>query len=192
MGLPALCEDNLTGQTRVNLMTAKQHLLANRPLGEGMCYCIPVDRDPSMNFGAHARRDGSVCTLRTKNDKIWIMLVDCCGTVTLSRCLHPVERLGLQGFRLELAMWLSKNALLRLTGNACTAPVITSVFCQLLRPLSSPSVLGLPTVPKPLTFWTFTEETSRYIDKMMLLNNHRSSVAILEQLVILEGQYCQP
>ena len=73
-----------------------------------------------------------------------------------------------------------------------SAPVITSVFCQLLCPLSSTSLLGLPNVPKALTFWTFTEETSRYIAKMMLLNNYRSSVAILEQLVILEGQYCQP
>ena len=82
---------------RVNLMTMKQRLLANRPRGEALCCCIPVDRDPSMSFGAHARLDGSVCMLRTKNDKIWIMLVDCCGTVTLSRCLHhPVERLGLQ------------------------------------------------------------------------------------------------
>ena len=95
--------------------------------------------------------------------------------------------------RPALATWLSKKRVVAIDWQCMySAPVITSVFCQLLCPLSSTSLLGLPNVPKALTFWTFTEETSRYIAKMMLLNNYRSSVAILEQLVILEGQYCQP
>ena len=130
------------------------------------------------------------CALRTTRFGLcsWIVAAQ-------SHCLAASIQWSAWVYRAFALNWqrgYQKNALLRLTGNACTAPVITSVFCQLLCPLSSPSVLGLPTVPKPLTFWTFTEETSRYIDKMMLLNNHRSSVAILEQLVILEGQYCQP
>ena len=132
-----------------------------------------------------------MCTLRTQNEMLWILMVDCSGTVTLSRCLHPVERLGLQGFHPELATALSKRALLRVTGNACSAPVITSVFRQLLCPLASPSVLGLPDVPRPLSLWTSSQPASgdavQYLAKTRLLNNGRSEVAILEQLVRLEG-----
>ena len=68
-----------------------------------------------MVFGECGRQDGCVCTLRTQNEMLWILMVDCAGVVTLSRCLHPVERLGLQGFSPELAKGLSKRALLRFT-----------------------------------------------------------------------------
>ena len=187
-GLPALCEQNLTGQQRVNLMTMKRRLLAHRPRGRSMCCCISVDRDPGMVFGEYYRQDGCVCTLRTQNEMLWILMVDCAGVVTLSRCLHPVERLGLQGFSPELAKGLSKRALLRFTGNACSAPVITSVFRQLLCQLANPFVLGLPDVPRPLSIWTLREDTNQYLAKMRLLNNCRSVVAILEQLVRLEGR----
>ena len=112
-------------------------------------------------------------------------MVDSEGTVAVSRCLHPVERLGLQGFRPEIAQYLSKRALLRCSGNACSVPVITSVFRQLLCPLASPSVLGLPNVPTPLSIWTFREDVIFYLVKMRLLNNSRNSVAVLEQLLLL-------
>ena len=184
-GLPALCEHLLTGQQRVNLMTMKQRLLAHRPRGRSLRCCISVDRDPDMVFGECGRQDGCVCTLRTKNEMLWILMVDCAGVVTLSRCLHPVERLGLQGFSPELAKGLSKRALLRFTGNACSAPVITSVFRQLLCKLANPSVLGLPHVPRPLSIWTPTEDANKYLATMILLNNLRGQVAILERLVKL-------
>ena len=187
-GLPALCEQILTGQQRVNPMTVKQRLLAHRPQGISLCCCISVDRDPDMVFGECGRQDGCVCTLRTKNEMLWILMVDCAGVVTLSRCLHPVERLGLQGFSPELAKGLSKRALLRFTGYACSAPVITSVFRQLLCQLANPFVLGLPDVPRPLSIWTFREDVILYLAKMRHLNTYRNGVAIVKQVVRLEGQ----
>ena len=111
MGLPALCEHSLTGQQRANLMTMKQRLLASRPRREALSCCISVDRDPYMEFGEYYRQDDCVCTLRTQNEMLWILMVDCSGTVTLSRCLHPVEHLGLQGFHPELATVVAQNGL---------------------------------------------------------------------------------
>ena len=134
MGLPSIDECHLSPQQRINLKTVQATLLANR---------IAVDRDPNLNFDNGVRRDGSVFTLRTCNEMIWIFMVDAAGNTVLSRCLHPVERLSLQGFRPELGTFLSKVALMRFEGNACTAPVITSVLRQALVPLARPSVLGI-------------------------------------------------
>ena len=129
MGLPALREQSLMGQQRANLMTMKQRLFSYRPWGQELICCISVDRDPSKTF-REFRIDSCVCALRTHNEMLWVLMVDSEGTVAVSRCLHPVERLGLQGFRPEIAQYLSKRALLRCSGNACSVPVITSVFRQ--------------------------------------------------------------
>ena len=188
--LLALCEHSLTGQQRANLMTMKQQLLAKRLPGEPLSCCISVDRDPNMTFGEYYRKDGCVCTLRTQNEMLWILMVDCSGKVTLSRCLHPVERLSLQGFHPELAKTFSKKALLRVTGNACTVPVITSVFGQLLCLLAEPYVLGLPDVPRPLSMWTHSQSAlviaSHYHNMLKYISILCSLVAILQQLVQLE------
>ena len=188
MGLPALCEQSLKGQQRDNLMTMKQRLLAYRPRGTEVTCCLSVDRDPRKTFGENLRTDGCVCTLRTGNEMLWILMVDSAGIVTLSRCIHPVERLSLQGFCPDFAQYLSKTTLLRCTGNACSVPVITSVFRQLLCPLANPSVLGLPNVPRPLSIWTFREDVILYLAKMRHLNTYRNEVAIVEQLLRCEGQ----
>ena len=109
------------------------------------------------------------------------------GSVVLSRRLHPVERLSLQGFRPELANFLGKGALLRFTGNACTAPVITSVLRQLVLPLAHPGVLGALTVPRPLNLWQPNEEALGYLAKVTRLNLHRASIGVLERLLFLEA-----
>ena len=186
-GLPANCEEYIFGQQRANLMAAKNRILAYRPRGEEQCYCLPIDRDPSMTFATGVRSDGNICTLRTGNDMLWVLMIKSAGSVVLSRCLHPVERLSLQGFRPELANFLGKGALLRFTGNACTAPVITSVLRQLVLPLAHPGVLGASTVPRPLNLWQPNEEALGYLAKVKRLNLHRASIAVLERLLFLEA-----
>ena len=99
-GLPKNCEAYIHGQPRANLMASKRTTLANRPRGKAGCYCFPIDRDPTMTFAPGQRSDGNVCALRTGNDVLWVLMINSAGTVVLSRCLHPVERLGLQGFKL--------------------------------------------------------------------------------------------
>ena len=116
---------------------------------------------------------------------LWVLMINSAGTVVLSRCLHPVERLGLQGFRPKLANFLGKAALLRFTGNACTAPVTTSVLRQLLLPLAHPAVLGVSTIPRPASLWQPNEEAIKYLAKIKRLNAHRASIAVLERLVLL-------
>ena len=74
------------------------------------------------------RLDGIMCTLRTENELIWLYQIDDAGNQILSRCLHPVERLALQGFPVELANPLSKTDRLRATGNSCSVAVVTSAF----------------------------------------------------------------
>ena len=184
-GLPVNCEEHIHGQQRANLMTVKQRILAYRPRGEEQCYCLPIDRDPSMTYGNSARRDGNTCTLRTQNEMLWLLMVNAAGSVVLSRCLHPVERLSLQGFRPELAKFLGKSALLRFTGNACTAPVITTVLRQLVLAFAHPAILGASTIP--MNLWQPSEEIFRYLTKVKHLNLHRASIAILDRLLFLEA-----
>ena len=184
-GLPAIREVDLSPQQRANLRIQQSTLLANRPRGPA-CFCIAIDRDPTLNFESGVRRDGSVFTLRTCNEMIWLFMVDAAGNTVLSRCLHPVERLSLQGFRPELGTFLSKAAMMRFTGNACTVPVITSVLRQAILPLARPSILGVPNVPRPLSFWVFSEWGERYLRTVRFLNIEREHIAVLEQLVLLQ------
>ena len=184
-GLPSIHEVNLSPQQRVNLKTQQSTLLANRTRGPG-CFCIAIDRDPNLNFDNGVRSDGSVFTLRTCNEMIWLFIVDAAANAVLSRCLHPVERLSLQGFRPELGTFLSKTAMMRFTGNACTAPVITSVLRQALLPFAQQSCLGIPNVPRPLTLWVPSEWGENYVGTIRWINIHRGQIAVLEQIVLLE------
>ena len=91
-------------------------------------FCISVDRNPEKKFGSYFRCDDAVPTLRTGNEMLWLLKFAADGSVTLSRCLHPVERLALQGFAPELASCVSKQTLVRATGNNFTVPVVVDVF----------------------------------------------------------------
>ena len=122
-----LCPRNegvLSPQQRHNLMAVKQSL-ALQPIGHGGCIsCISVDRDPHQRFGQSTRHDGRVGTLRTQNELVWLYRADEHGNTVLSRCLHPVERFGLQGFRPEVAAFFSKCDGMRVSGNAFSVPVV--------------------------------------------------------------------
>ena len=143
-GLCPIDELALSSQQRANLVHAKQRL--RMVIGRGTIACISVDRDPGSIFGQCIRYDGDVFTLRTASELVWLYSCDQDGRKTLSRCLHPVERLALQGFRPEVALSFSKVDLLRVTGNACSVPVVTAVFRQLLKPYMHPVAFGLPQI----------------------------------------------
>ena len=67
--------------------------------------------------------------LRTGNDLIWRLQYDgSSDRFALSRCLHPMERRALQGFRPEQFVGMSKPGVLRATGNAMSTPVVAAAF----------------------------------------------------------------
>ena len=137
-GLPPITEELLTRQQQENLIKARQ--IACRRL-QARAYVSPasgnasnpttvrnicsrpacivvmaVDRDPDKGFGEHLRIDSATPTLRAGHDMLWLWQLNKEGHVRLSRQLHPVERLAVQGFRPEVAKHFSKKALIRATG----------------------------------------------------------------------------
>ena len=125
-------------------MAVKQRL-ALQPIGHGDCIsCISVDMDPRQGFGQSTRHDGLVGTLRTQNELVWLSRAD----EVLIRCLHPVERFGLQGFRPEVAAFFSKRDGTRVSGNAFSVPVVTHAFRQVLECFITPTALGFPDMPR--------------------------------------------
>ena len=111
-------EGVLSPQQRHNLMAVKQSL-ALQPIGHGGCLsCISVDGDPHQRFGQSTRHDGLVGTLRTQNELVWLYRADEHGNTVLRRCLRPIERFGLQGFRPEVAAFFSKCDGMRVSGDA--------------------------------------------------------------------------
>ena len=103
-GLCPIDETVLTPQQRQNLSMVKQRLLGGF-IGHGSpIVCIVVDRDLEQAFGDNTRHDGLVCTLRTRNELVWLFKADSRGKTVLSRCLHPAERFSLQGFRPGVAL----------------------------------------------------------------------------------------
>ncbi len=99
---------------------------------------IELDRDFAGGWGQGLPdafvKLGETPTLRTGNDFIWVVGESCLGA--FSRCLHPVERLALQGYPPGLARYMKKRALLRATGNAFCVPVVAAVLRQVIRELA--------------------------------------------------------
>jgi len=93
-------------------------------------FVIAVDRDPDKVFGENLRCDDCTPTLRAGHSRHWVVKVDDMGLVTLSRGLHPWERLTLQGFPPRLANFLKKDTLVRATGNSFSVPVVTAILRQ--------------------------------------------------------------
>ena len=91
---------------------------------------IAVDRDPDKVFKDNFRCDDCTPTLRAQHSRHWLVKVDDMGLVVLSRGLHPWERLALQGFPPQLANFLSRDTIIRATGNSFTVPVVTAVLRQ--------------------------------------------------------------
>lgn len=109
-GLPPNREHHLTRRQGWNLavvkaMTARSGKWTN-PIS------VEVDRDPTLQFGALIRtKDGCTSTLRTGNELIWLCNLESDSSLSMSRCLHPLERFGIQGFDCSFfAQHLSKEA----------------------------------------------------------------------------------
>ena len=139
--------------------------------------CCSVDRDPEKTFETGVRLDGNVPTLRTTNELLWLVRYDSEGKLVVSRGLHPIERLSLQGFRPELAAVLSKTALLRATGNSFSVPVVCAVFGQCVRALW-PLVAHEPIARHP---HRLPEEVEAIVKRRQLVNIWRELVGVLEQ-----------
>ena len=106
---------------------------------------------PEKIFGSGKsfRCDDAVPTLRTGNEMLWLLKFAADGSTILSRCLHPVERLALQGFAPELASCMSKSTLIRATGNSFTVPVVVDVFQRCMDAISYSPILGVEILQRP-------------------------------------------
>jgi site-specific DNA-cytosine methylase len=116
--------------------------------GDPFWLTFPLDRDMTKKWGSHCRLDGLVETLRTGDEIKWITCVG--GHRRFSRCLHPVERLALQGFPASLAAVLSKTALLLHTGNAFSVPVVGGALSVVCNMLHNEGLLRPLPIPRPL------------------------------------------
>ena len=109
-GLPVNRESSLTSRQGWNLEVAKALIARGgrwvNPIS------MEVDRDPTLQFGALIRtKDGCTSTLRTGNELIWLCNLRSDSSSSMSRCLHPLERFGIQGFNCSFfAAHLSKEA----------------------------------------------------------------------------------
>ena len=131
-GLPRIREDGLTPQQCDNLAVAK----AQAKRYPECLATVSLDRNPSAKWSTGFGVHGTVMALRTGNDLIWLLqhdgLSDRCK---FSRCLHPMERCALQGFRAEQLAGLSKSGVLRTTGNAMSVPVVAAAFKRCMEVL---------------------------------------------------------
>ena len=93
-------------------------------------FVIAVDRDPDKVWKENLRVDDCTPTLRAGHSRHWVVKVDDTGLVVLSRALHVWERLTLQGFPPHLANFLSRDTLIRATGNSFSVPVVTAILRQ--------------------------------------------------------------
>jgi site-specific DNA-cytosine methylase len=191
-GLCPVDESCLTSQQRANLSKFKSKIVKSfqlyyasfssaRPTTSD-CFaypvaCCAVDRDPEKTFETGVRIDGNLPTLRTSNELLWLVRFDEELKLVVSRGLHPIERLGLQGFRPELAAVLSKTALLRVTGNSFSVPVVVAVFGQCvaaLRPLVAYE--PIPRLPHRLP-----EEVRAMVKRQKFVNTWRELIGVMEQ-----------
>ena len=205
-GIPPVDENMLTPQQRNNLNMRKP-LLRARLLERSFHFpytpttgamgrfqppiaCVSVDRDPEKQFAQSMRWDDATPTLRTGNEMLWLLKFSEAGDLLISRCLHPVERLALQGFPPELALFMSKKTLLRATGNSFTVPVITAVFRQCLAAITlhrSP-ITGAMTMSRGMQ--RPLEEMAVMLDKQRRINELRETIAILDiELQLQERQF---
>ena len=140
--MPKVLESRLTPNMAANLRAYKKILEPELLTGTlGSFACISLDRCPSKDFGKWVRVDGMVDTFRTCNEHLWLLsLGEGPSGPSISRPLHPVERLGLQGFPSWVARHLSKRQLMEATGNSFSVPVVGCVLVQVLNTVGSAGV----------------------------------------------------
>jgi len=117
---------------------------------------VPLDRDMEKTWGMHSRVDGLVETLRTGDEFKWVVRVG--EQPYVSRCLHPVERLSLQGFPPSLATTMSKQDVLLHTGNAFSVPVIGAVLHEVCCSLCEQGLLSVLRPPGPISVTNADQE----------------------------------
>ena len=198
-GLKPVDESHLSPQQKENLSMMKPYLFhrwATSP-SPGRChgesgrfsppiFCISVDRNPEKKFGSYFRCDDAVPTLRTGNEMLWLLKFAADGSVILSRCLHPVERLALQGFAPELALCMSKQTLVRATGNSFTVPVVVDVFQRCMDAISCSPILGVEMWKKPRKR---ADEMAALLAKRRRINELREGIALLDAELRLEESH---
>ena len=146
-------EQDLPARLRWNLFSAKMRFrdrmrrLPETGHGSGNL-AAEIDRSPDGTWNFPLRCDGCTPTLRANGAQLlWVVLPD----HGISRALHPVERLTLQGFPPEVAQGLSKAEVVHAAGNACSVPVMGAVLVQVLL-ACQPTLL--PDSHCPLNAWT--------------------------------------
>ena len=177
----------MSPQQRQNLQVAKQCVALRPNADRGCVSCISVDRDPHLKFGHSTRNDGCVGTLRTQNELLWLYKEKEDGTTVLSRCLHPVERFALQGFRPEVAAFFSKADGIRVSGNAFCVPVVTHAFRHIIECFITPTALGFPGLPPRVHRSRELEEVEQILKQSMQLNWLRGLLAIEERVLTLHS-----
>ena len=176
-GLPRFTEHHLCSQQQQNLQMYKEHLAHREPTvlstdsGDQPVFlaAVEVDRNPSRSWGSCVRVDGLISTLRCGHESTWLLAWTAEGHLTLSRGLHPLERLALQGLPPELGASMSKSLLVHATGNCFTAPVVGAVLSQVMRHIMGHEVLERPVA---------NSEASR-LKELMLLRLRRE-IALLD------------
>ena len=175
-GLPRFNEHHLCSQQRQNLQMYKEHLAHRKPAdcstasGDQPVFlaAVEVDRNPSRSWGSCVRVDGLISTLRCGHESTWLLAWTAKGHLALSRGLHPLERLALQGLPPELGTSMSKSLLVHATGNCFTAPVVGAVLSQVMR-----HIMGQEVPEQPLG----NSEASRLKELMLL--RLRNDIALL-------------
>ena len=146
-------EKDLPARLRWHLFSAKMRFrdrMRRRPeTGHGSGnLAAEIDRSPDGSWNFPLRCDGCIPTLRANHEQLLWVVISGHG---ISRALHPVERLTLQGFPPELALGLSRAEVVHLAGNACSVPVMGAVLVQVVL-ACQPTLL--PDCPCPRNTWT--------------------------------------
>ena len=135
LAMPSIQELQLPPRLRWHLFLAKAKFLGNIRAGlvptvhGGHCMAVELDRSPDRTWGVATRYDGCIPTLRTKHRSTWVVLSHRGG---ISRFLHPIEHLTLQGFPPEVSLGMTAEQVVHAAGNACSVPVMGAALLQVL------------------------------------------------------------
>ena len=138
---------------------------------------------PEEKYGSGFRCDDAVPTLRTGNEMLWLLKFAADGSTILSRCLHPVERLALQGFAPEFASCMNRSALTRATGHSFTVPVVVDAFQRCMDGISYSPILGVEILRRP---GERADEMAAVFAKRRRINELREGIALFDAELRLE------
>ena len=134
-------EDDPTATQRRHLVFAK----GQAKKYPGCLVIVSLGRNPSAQWTTGFVVHGVANALRTDNDRIWLLQYNGSSEYfALSRCLHPMERCALQGFRAEHLAGMSKSGVLRATGNAMSTAVVAAAFKRCLEVMAARLGPGFP------------------------------------------------